>query len=142
LSALTLDIDKIEKEVACSHMAAVQFYTDSIESSCKYTAYPCTSKDDFDNGKCITCKSAEGCNRMGYFTSQTRDKGDLYLNTQSPLSKPYCKQNYRFYLLSTSSLTQARGKFEIFFQTKDQVTPTSLIQILSFLSNFLTITFS
>jgi hypothetical protein len=108
-------------------MAAVSFYIDSLQNTCKYTAYPCKSKEEFDNGNCLKCNSANGCNRMGYFSSQLRDLGDLYLNTQSPVSLPYCLQNFKVSLLSTSSLSQARGKFTIILQTKDQTSTTEVL---------------
>lgn len=126
-NGITLDIDGIEKLVSCSHMAAVYFYIDSLKNTCKYTAYPCKSKEEFDKGNCLKCNSAIGCNRMGYFSSQSKDLGNLYLNTQSPVSLPYCLQFFRVSLLSTSSLSQAKGKFTIAFNTKDK---TSLTQVL------------
>jgi len=64
---------------------------------------------------------------MGYYSSTSRDQGDMYLNTQSPVSTPYCKQNYKVSLVSTSSLTQARGKFTIFFQTKNHISTTEIL---------------
>jgi hypothetical protein len=108
-------------------MAAVLFYIDSLQNTCKYTAYPCKSKEEFDNGNCLKCSSPNGCNRMGYFSSQSKDLGDLYLNTQSTVSLPYCLQHFRVSLLSTSSLSQARGKFTIAFHTKDHTSSTEVL---------------
>ncbi len=108
-------------------MSAVSFYVDSLKNTCKYTAFPCRSKEEFDNGDCLKCHSANGCNRMGYLSSQSRDQGDLYLNTQSPVSLPYCLQTFRISLLSTSSLSQARGKFIIILQTRDQTSTTEVL---------------
>jgi len=124
---LTLDVDTIEKETSCSHLAALQFYIDSIKNACKYTAFPCKSQADFESGQCIQCHSSKGCNRMGYYSSGVRDLGDLYLNTQSPVQFPYCRQNYRVTLTSTSALSQARGKFTIFFQTANHISSTEVL---------------
>jgi hypothetical protein len=108
-------------------MSAVSFYIDSLKNTCKYTAFPCRSKEEFDNGDCLKCHSANGCNKMGYLSSQSRDQGDLYLNTQSPVSLPYCLQTFRVSLLSTSSLSQARGKFTIVLHTKDHTSSTEVL---------------
>lgn len=118
-------------------MSAISFFTDSIDNQCKYTAFPCKSQADFDNGECVTCHSPNGCNRMGYYSSTSRDQGDMYLNTQSPVSTPYCKQNYKVSLVSTSSLTQARGKFTIFFQTKNHISTTGFKSFYLILFNAL-----
>ena len=108
-------------------MAAVLFFIDSLQNMCKYTAYPCRSKEELDKGDCLKCHSSNGCNRMGYYSSQSKDLGDLYLNTQSPVSLPYCLQMFRVSLLSTSNLTQARGKFTIALHTKDHTSSTEVI---------------
>jgi hypothetical protein len=92
-SIISLDYQGVEDGVACSHNAAINFFTDSIENKCKYTAYSCDSKEDFDKGACMQC-SGKGCNRMGYWASKDKDTGKMFLNTQSPLSTPYCMQNY------------------------------------------------
>lgn len=121
---ITLDVDTIEKETACSHMAAVKFYTDSALNVCRYTSFPCKSEEDFNKGECLQCHAAAGCNRMGFYSDSKRDLGDLYLNTQSPYNLPYCKQNYKVTLSSTNTLSQARGRFTIFFQTANDHSTT------------------
>ena len=120
----------IEETAACSHTAAVTFYTESItDKSCKFTAYPCESEANFNAGNCIKCKSANSCNRMGYYSSPNFDRGSLYLNTQDPSISPLCLQNYALTLYShnLNNIKQARGKFTISFRTASQ--DTSSVEI-------------
>lgn len=129
-----LDIQGVEDGVACSHSAAFNYYTDSINSNCKYLAYPCSSKADFDSGKCLKCPP-EGCNRMGYWSSQSKSQGTMYLNTQSPLKESFCKHSYLINLVSNSKITpsfnQARGKFSVYFENANQKSSTEMLDDMS-----------
>jgi len=99
---VTLDYEQGEATVACSHNAAIYYFTDSIENKCKYTAYSCNSKENFDSGLCLECFE-KNCNRMGYWAAPDMERGMLYLNTQTgELDKPYCLQNYLVNLYSHS----------------------------------------
>ena len=128
-NGLTLNQDGIEETTACSHMAAVTFYTATIKDrSCKFTAYPCKSQADFDSGKCMKCSSPQSCNRMGYWSSPSLDRGSLYLDTQNPDLDPLCLQNFGLTLYSHSiNKVNTKGKFTISFKTTTQQTSTTEI---------------
>lgn len=116
---ITLDVNSIEESVGCNHQAAVTYFQESIENAnCQYTAFPCDTKDNFDNGKCLTC-STKGCNRMGYWSDPAKQSGSLFLKTDSPLKNTYCMQNFRVKLVSNSKYNQARGTFKISFKTSN-----------------------
>jgi hypothetical protein len=111
----TVSVDGFLEDTICSHLVAVNFFRDSIDNAeCKYTAYPCNSKDDFDSGKCISC-GVNGCNHMGFYASSRNDNGSLYLNTQNARSFPYCQHEFVVKLNSNSlsGQNQARGLFKI-----------------------------
>jgi pimeloyl-ACP methyl ester carboxylesterase len=108
-NTVTFNFDGFEDSVACSHMAVLKFFTDSIQSSCPYQSYQCNSRDDFFNGKCMQC-SAKGCNRMGYWSSPSKDAGSLYLTTQTPTGTQYCKHGYSITLHSADNGGKAKGK--------------------------------
>lgn len=111
----------------CSHTASHTYFIDSIRNVCSFRAYPCTSKSDYDSGKCLTC-SPKGCNRMGYWCSPDRDLKKLYLNTQSVQDKYKCMQEYRVTMHSgDNGFRKAKGKFEISFHTHSE---TSSIEVL------------
>ena len=93
-SLVSLDYQSVDDGFACSHNAAFIFFTDSIANQCKYTSYPCNTKEEFDKGSCLQC-SGKGCNQQGYWATPSKDTGRLFLNTQSLVSPPYCMQNYK-----------------------------------------------
>lgn len=73
-------------QAGCSHMRAIPYFTESINSSCQFKAFKCTDYDAFLNGKCTSCST--GCNRMGYHASKNT-QGKFYLQTNS--KSPFCK---------------------------------------------------
>lgn len=85
-----------------------------IFKKCTYYGYRCNNEDDFNAGKCVKC-SENGCNQMGHRASPKHDQGTLYLNTQPPLGKDFCLQNFGVVLHSGKQGKQssARGTFTI-----------------------------
>ena len=51
----TSNLEALDNYSGCSHVAAYKFFTESIENKGCFTAYPCSSKDNFDKGNCIKC---------------------------------------------------------------------------------------
>ena len=112
---VTLDIDNLEDVSGCSHVAAYKFFIDSIENqNCKYLAYPCTSKEKFDEGSCLKCNGE--CNQMGYWASPLKEKGLLYLSTQNASSQPFCNHHYQLKLVSNYLLSQGQTRGKIIIQ--------------------------
>ncbi|KAL3869915.1 hypothetical protein ACJMK2_042537 [Sinanodonta woodiana] len=64
--------------VACSHMRVLNLFTESINSNCQFSSYPCKW--------CTTCGS--GCANMGYDAPQGNPRGDYFLSTNS--QHPFC----------------------------------------------------
>lgn len=58
----TSNLDALDNFSGCAHVASIKFFTDSIENKNCYTAYPCSSKEEFDKGNCIG-----HCSDKGYF---------------------------------------------------------------------------
>ena len=122
------NVKSILETAVCSHMAVLTYFTESIrDKGCKFTAFPCSSKADFDSGKCMKCSSPNGCNQMGYWSTANREQGALYLNTQDPLVLPLCIQHYSLTLYSNNlnNIKQTRGKFTISFKTSNQETSST-----------------
>ncbi|CAF3450558.1 unnamed protein product [Rotaria sp. Silwood1] len=111
----TMNVEGFLVTSVCSHLAAVYFFTDSIRNECPYVGYSCSNFDDFNSGKCsLQCDGkTHQCNRMGYWTSPTGGKGDLYLKTQDANAFPYCINHYQITLQSGSDYSQTRGKVTI-----------------------------
>ena len=73
--------------VSCSHGRAHQYFIESIDSPCPFTAYPCTSADEFHVGHCLQCHD-NGCSQMGYNADKFTARGSLFLETEG--SSAYC----------------------------------------------------
>ena len=81
------NVSAAEGAVACSHERSYHYFTESIKSSCPFTAYPCSSADEFHKGHCLQCHT-EDCSQMGYNADKFTARGSLYLETES--SPSYC----------------------------------------------------
>jgi len=82
----------VKRLVGCSHYRAINYFLESINSRCKFTARKCASYYDFLVGKCESC-SKRKCRRLGYFSNdrtRIRTKGSYYLSTKR--RSPFCKK--------------------------------------------------
>ena len=83
------DIDAVDT-IACNHMAAVFYYTDSINTVSPAFAYPCSNYSDFVNGLCTSCDSkGNRCQQTGYRASSDRTLGTLYMMTLHGVKAPH-----------------------------------------------------
>ncbi|CAF3256548.1 unnamed protein product [Rotaria socialis] len=110
-----MDVQGFIETSLCSHFSAVSFFTDTIRNQCPYVGYSCPNYEAFNSGKCsLACDGNEHqCNRMGYWTSPTDGKGDLYLKTQDANAFPFCIYHYQVTLQSGSDYVQTRGKVTV-----------------------------
>lgn len=91
-----LDVGKLisGRFFACSHMRAPKYFTDTINSECPFTSYPCGSYSAFARGSCTSCPPG-GCPKMGYdaLKYSKSAKGKFYLLTAK--KKPFCVYHYK-----------------------------------------------
>lgn len=99
--------------VACNHLRAIDYYTESINSACPFHAFQCDNFDDFKSGLCMPC-TGNHCGIMGYHSDRVKpSRGTThvkyYLKTGS--SGPFCRFHYevRVSLSDDSSRTTWRG---------------------------------
>jgi pancreatic triacylglycerol lipase len=126
----SLAIDDVEHLLACNHLAACFFFTDSILNNyCKYTAFPCTNLNRFNDGNCMRCLSRGSCNHMGFHSSPLNDLDDLFLTTRSADSLPYCHFPFRITLTSTNftSNQSTIGKFSVILKGSSNTTKRFII---------------
>ncbi|XP_055956169.1 inactive pancreatic lipase-related protein 1-like, partial [Patella vulgata] len=43
----------LTSDVACSHMRAIDLFTESINGDCTFNSFPCSSWSNFENGQCL-----------------------------------------------------------------------------------------
>jgi len=83
----------VQNFVACNHIRAVEFYLESILTSCPFYGYPCLSYFDYLSGKCMQCDRS--CISMGYNAINSASAGshawstNFYLATN--IDEPYCE---------------------------------------------------
>jgi len=75
----------------CHHTISASYFIQSIvaRDQCTFTANPCNSEADADNGLCESCQEDTDCQRMGYYANTMPGKGTFYLRTVA--QKPYCE---------------------------------------------------
>jgi hypothetical protein len=76
--------------LACNHMSAVYYYTDSINTPSPALAYPCSNYKGFEAGQCTSCGSSKNhCQQIGYHASPSGTLGTLYLMTMHGVKPPH-----------------------------------------------------
>ncbi|XP_030841944.1 pancreatic lipase-related protein 2 [Strongylocentrotus purpuratus] len=73
----------------CDHLKAVEYFIESISSTCSFTATKKGSTwDDLDDGLWTSCTSST-CPQMGYKADLSKGQGAFYLETNA--DSPYCQ---------------------------------------------------
>lgn len=86
-----LNIGHLGADISCSHMRSHVYFTESINTPCPFTAFPCHSNADYNNGSCLSCGTT-GCSQLGYYADRYSGRGKLYLNTDA--TNPFCGFQY------------------------------------------------
>ncbi|XP_028403774.1 pancreatic lipase-related protein 2-like [Dendronephthya gigantea] len=96
----------------CHHMRAVEYFTASIREECLFPAFPCSSWNDFKNGKCLKKFRVRDISLMGMQAEQCNEQEEpMYLTTMS--KSPFCVYNYVILL----SFSRSKRKYDaIYFQ--------------------------
>ncbi|XP_045159715.2 pancreatic triacylglycerol lipase-like [Mercenaria mercenaria] len=83
--------------VACSHLRAHHYFTESINSRCPFNGYKCNSYADFERGLCLPC-SGGNCGYMGFHADKTKPPaGKTHVKYFLDTGKvaPYCRYHYQ-----------------------------------------------
>ncbi|XP_076435326.1 pancreatic lipase-related protein 2-like [Babylonia areolata] len=81
-----------DNSIACSHSRSIRYFIESINSQCHFSAHPCASWDDYEQGKCHGCPTSGGCPQMGFHAQESSARGSYYLSTAE--ASPYCGHEY------------------------------------------------
>lgn len=82
--------------LACSHVRAVKFFIESINSPCPYLAHRCPSYQHFLQGKCFSCgPNGTNCALMGLHTTRGLLPPGAKFFVQTGKEPPYCRRHYR-----------------------------------------------
>ncbi|KAH3782803.1 pancreatic triacylglycerol lipase-like [Dreissena polymorpha] len=83
--------------VACSHLRAYQYYTESINSRCPFQGYSCKSYADYQRGLCMPCTSTN-CGYMGFHADRAKPPAGQTLKAyylQTGKTAPFCRYHYQ-----------------------------------------------
>ncbi|XP_052774574.1 pancreatic triacylglycerol lipase-like [Mya arenaria] len=72
--------------IACDHSRAQDYFTESITSTCRFTASWCLNYDAFKRGDCPCGKSP--CVSMGFYARANATRGKYFLDTAD--KSPFC----------------------------------------------------
>ncbi|KAM4545711.1 lipase member H isoform 2-T2 [Odontesthes bonariensis] len=83
----------------CDHQRSVMLFLDTVKGTCASMTFPCSSYEDFLDGKCLNCEQFgdAGCPHFGYDAKRWKDvlqrqtKAYFTTNAQSP----FCMTNYK-----------------------------------------------
>jgi pimeloyl-ACP methyl ester carboxylesterase len=110
--------------VSCSHMSAIFYYIDSINTLSSSFAYPCSDYESFSQGLCTSCGSnGDQCQQTGYHASPNRTLGTLYLMTLHGIKPPHFGFHFKVTLESdTDNGQQTRGIIKVKFNEDEKDT--------------------
>uniref|UniRef100_A0A915KZT5 Lipase domain-containing protein n=1 Tax=Romanomermis culicivorax TaxID=13658 RepID=A0A915KZT5_ROMCU len=120
--ALTEFISFMVEAMSCSHNRVPKLFTEMVanaknpENSCNFTAFPCTSTEEWLSGNCFQCPES-GCPSVGYLAG-TNNVGKFYVNTlgDNTTSGGYCGRQYLLSLI-TDKFVKGRIVVELKNQT-------------------------
>ncbi|XP_030628259.1 pancreatic triacylglycerol lipase-like [Chanos chanos] len=92
--------------VACNHLRAYKYYSDSIVNRDGFVGYPCSDDSMFESGKCFPCAPGS-CPVMGHYADTFKvpagvDRMKFYLNTGD--AKPFARYRYEVKVTIDGSL--------------------------------------
>lgn len=117
--------------IACNHLRAYDYFTESITTTCPFIAYHCTDYASFQQGKCTDC-SKNPCGQLGLYADKHkppsgRDHVKFFLDTSA--SSPFCRYHYHIQVEfgNPTGATHWRGQlYTSLHGTKGQISDSLL----------------
>ncbi|XP_062851234.1 pancreatic triacylglycerol lipase-like [Trichomycterus rosablanca] len=100
--------------VACKHLRAYKYYSDTISNPDGFLGYPCSDQNVFESGRCFPCANG-ACAQMGHYADKFKvpngvDKMKFYLNTGD--ARPFGRYRYKVTATIDGSRTNV-GYFKV-----------------------------
>ncbi|CAF1041590.1 unnamed protein product [Rotaria sp. Silwood1] len=102
--------EAIYEQTSCSHGRSHGYFTESINSECRYNAFPCQDYNSFVNGQCLAC-STSGCAQMGFYSVYSLGRGNMYLSTKN--TSPFCGNHYLIELVLNRDMIATSGEIYV-----------------------------
>ncbi|KAK7090923.1 inactive pancreatic lipase-related protein 1-like isoform X2 [Littorina saxatilis] len=101
-----------DNSIACSHSRSHEYFTESINSNCRFDSHPCNSWADYEKGTCHGCPTG-GCPQMGFNAVESSARGSYYVSTAE--SSPYCGHEYFVEMDLTGERVYSYGRIYLTF---------------------------
>ncbi|CAF0756734.1 unnamed protein product [Rotaria sordida] len=99
--------EAIFEHTSCSHSRSHGYFTESINSNCRYNAFPCRDYNSFVSGQCLVCPTS-GCAKMGFYSIYSLGRGNMYLSTKD--TSPFCGNHYFIELVLDRDMITTSGE--------------------------------
>ncbi|EFX88555.1 lipoxygenase-like protein [Daphnia pulex] len=130
-------------QYVCSHLRAADYFVESINSACPYSAFSCSSWDSYLKGTCYsTCRNPNACTSLGYHTGDYPARGTFHLDTQS--TGPYCNLVLRMEVDVSPNQVETKGSIKYILigdvgQTKEDELYNGIISNGFILAEYVTV---
>ncbi|XP_046649208.1 pancreatic triacylglycerol lipase-like [Daphnia pulicaria] len=130
-------------QYVCSHLRAADYFVESINSVCPYSAFSCSSWDSYLKGTCYsTCRNPNACTSLGYHTGDYPARGTFHLDTQS--TGPYCNLVLRMEVDVSPNQVETHGSIKYILigdvgQTKEDELYNGIISNGFILAEYVTV---
>jgi len=101
--------------VACNHLRAYHFFTESINSLCPFEGYRCDSETKWKNGSCVPCEEG-GCGFMGLHADKTKPpRGTTHVKffLETAPHAPYCRYHFKLTMTFAGTGRAERGEMYV-----------------------------
>ena len=93
----------VNRYLVCSHLRAIDLFTESFHSSCPFLAVDCASYSDFLSGRCRCNPDINNCFYMGYKADQLVSFNMNQSNTDTAIQHVNQPEQTRAYLITSAS---------------------------------------
>lgn len=105
----------LTKFVACDHMRSVHYFTESINSRCKFTSFQCESYEYFKDGQCSLEPTAQMGLHSDQYITHRQKRIKMYLETSD--KEPFCEFLYEIQVdIGSQSIDAKSERGKIFIQ--------------------------
>ncbi|KAK6188478.1 hypothetical protein SNE40_004644 [Patella caerulea] len=121
----------VKQYVACNHIRAHEYFTESINAKCPFVGFQCNSYEQFKAGNCIPC-SGSNCGYMGYNADKVKPgagKTHVKYYLETSRNGPYCRYHDQIQITFGSQLSSRTERGSLFANIIGDKGRTSRVQL-------------
>lgn len=114
--------------VACDHMRSVYYFTESINSKCRFRSFECENYENYKKGRCSMQPSAQMGLHADQYIPYRRKRVKLFLETSD--EDPFCEFLYEIEIdIGRHALDSSKQRGELYLQIVGDGAKTDLIKL-------------